>query len=128
MKKILLLLTLILIAFIAINRQRIYLRDPLAAVYRNEVKQDGAWVFINYSNDVLVQTGGVQTTGEYLVQGWNNTPGSPAELKCLLGLACLAETDHAPMTPFPGAKPATMTNRQVAFKDGSGTAVRITLR
>ncbi|WP_263382840.1 hypothetical protein [Granulicella arctica] len=127
MKKLLLLLTLILVVFIALNRQRIYLRDPLATVYRNDVKQEGAWVFINYSNDVLVQSGDITAVKQYLVQGWNSTPGTPTELKCLLAVACLAQEDHAPMISLSGATKAVMTNRQVSFTD-AGTAVRITLR
>jgi hypothetical protein len=128
MKRLLLLLTLVLVVFIALNRQRIYLRDPLGTVYRNEVKQDGAWVFINYSNDVLVQSGGITAVQQYLVQGWNGIPGTPVELKCLLAIACLAQEDHAPMMPLAGATKAVMTNRQVSFADGSGTVVHITLR
>jgi hypothetical protein len=68
MKPILFVLLLVLFAFIVINKERIYVRDPLAALYktepgkeakpgasteaRNEVKQVGAEVYINYQNDV----------------------------------------------------------------------------
>jgi hypothetical protein len=128
MKKLLLLLTVALVAFIAINRQRIYLRDPLGAVYRSEVKQDGAWVFINYNNDVLVQSGGITTIAEYLVQGWNGVPASPVEMKCVLGLACLAQADHAAAVPIEGASKAEMTNQEVSFADGDKAEIRIKLR
>ncbi len=128
MKRLLLLLTLVLVGYIAVNRQRIYLRDPVAAVYRGGVKQGGDWVFINYSNDVLVEAGGVAPVAEFLVQGWNGVPGVPGELKCVLGMACLAAADHAPMVPLAGANLAAMTNREVGFVDGDGVAVRVTLR
>ena len=128
MKKLLLLLTLALVVFIAISRERIYLRDPLGAVYRSGVKQDGAWVFINYSNDVLVQSGGITTIAEYLVQGWNGIPATPVEMKCVLGMACLAQSDHAAAVPIDGASNAVMTNREVTFVDGDKAAIQIKLR
>ena len=128
MKKLLLLLTVALVIFIGINRQRIYLRDPLGTVYRSEVKQDGAWVFINYNNDVLVQSGGITTIAEYLVQGWNEVPATPVEMKCVLGLACLAQEDHAAAVPLDGASKAEMTNQEVSFVDGEQAEVRIKLR
>ena len=128
MRTILVFLTLLAVTFIAINRQRLYLRDPLGAVYRNDVKQESARVFINYSNDVLVQQGDATRMVQYLVQGWNGVPGVPAELKCVQGMVCLAPADHAPMVPLLGASRALMTNRQVSFTDEMKTAVRVTLR
>ena len=128
MRKLLLLLTVALVVFIAVNRQRIYLRDPLASVYRSEVKQDGAWVFINYNNDVLVQSGGITTIAEYLVQGWNEVPATPVEMQCVLGMACLAQDDHAAAVPVGGASKAEMTNREVSFLDADKAEVRIKLR
>jgi hypothetical protein len=128
MRRILLLLTIALVVFIALNRQRIYLRDPLAAVYRNEVKQDGDWVFINYSNDVLVQSGGLQSMRQIVVQSFNGVPGVPAQMNCVLGVACLAQADQAPNTPLAVSKNAVMSNREVSFTESDGTKVRITLR
>jgi hypothetical protein len=128
MGKILAVVTLFLVIFVALNRQRIYLRDPLAAVYHNEVKEDGARVFINYSNDVLVQSGDFTHTKEILVQGWNGVPGIPVEMLCLQGLACLAQANHAPMVGWSGARTAVMTSKQISFEDGDGTSIRITLR
>lgn len=128
MRTTFLLIALLIVGFIVINRERIYLRDPLAAVYKDEVKVDGAEVFINYSNDVLVQVGHHMQMEEYLVQEWNGIPGVPVELRCLQGIACHAVADHAPTVPIAGATKAEMTNRQVSFRDGSGAAIRITLR
>jgi hypothetical protein len=128
MRRIVLLVTVFLVAFIAINRQRIYLRDPLGKVYRNEVKQDGAWVFINYSNDVLVESSEFPHAPQFLVQNWDKLPGVPMEMKCLLNMACLAEKDRQPMQSWHGARTATMTNREVSFVDGDDTRVWVTLR
>ncbi|NYF78500.1 hypothetical protein [Granulicella arctica] len=128
MRTILLVLTLVAVGYVAINRQRIYVRDPLGAVYRNEAKVDGAKVFINYSNDVLLQMGDGMQMEEYLVQGWNKMPGTPTELRCLQGLVCLTEADHAPMEPSVGASEAAMTNREVSFAENRATTFRITLR
>jgi hypothetical protein len=128
MRRILVMLTLALVVFFIIDRQRIYLRDPLGVVYHNDVKQEGARVFINYSNDVLVQTGDLDHMQQVLVQSWSGVPGVPDELKCLQQLACLSQADHAPMVSWPGATTAKMTNRQVSYVDGDGTRVRIVLR
>ena len=128
MRTFFLVLTLVAVGFIAVNRQRLYLRDPLGAVYRNDVKQPHTRVFINYSNDVLVQHGENLQMEEYAVQGWNGVPGVPVELKCLQELACLASADHMPMSPLAGSTRAQMTNRQVSFTDETNKSVRIVLR
>ena len=39
-KKILLLMLLVVIALIAVNRRRIYVRDPLATVYKTNARQN----------------------------------------------------------------------------------------
>ena len=122
MRKLLSLLALGFAVFVWMYRQRIFLRDPLGVVERGGVKQDGARVFINYSNDVLVQDGGRWV----LVQGWSGVPGVPARLNCIQGLACMTEAEHAEITPA-GTK-VEMSNRVVTFVDGEGVAVRVTLR
>ena len=55
MRKILIVGTLLLVVFVAVFRQRIFVRDPLGKVERNGVAQDGARLYINYSNDVMVE-------------------------------------------------------------------------
>ena len=55
MKKILIVGTLLLVIFVAVFRQRIFVRDPLGKVERNEVALDGVRLYINYANDVLVE-------------------------------------------------------------------------
>ena len=53
MKRIFALLLICLIVFIALRRQRIFLRDPLANVTRDGTAVGGVQVMINYTNDVL---------------------------------------------------------------------------
>src|ERR1700735_633814 len=94
-KRILWIVFLVVMAFIWVNRQRVYVRDPLATVYKNGVKQSGVQVFMNYSNDVLVE----QDAGRTLVQGWNKMPGTPADLTCLRWMACMTDAVHAGTLP-----------------------------
>ena len=89
MKMILLVVFLVVMGFVWVNRQRVYVRDPLAVVYRSqgseggpgEVKQSGVQVFINYSDDVLVEQDAQPGGYRILVQGWNKMPGTPGVLK-----------------------------------------------
>ena len=55
MRKLILLLVVVAVVFVVWNRQRLYVRDPLGSVVRDGVKEQGAQVLINYSNDVLLQ-------------------------------------------------------------------------
>ena len=138
MKKLLLLAFLILMGLILLNRQRVFVRDPLASVYRSAAadgsdaaKQTGVQVYINYSNDVLLVKEG---PGGYnlLVQHWNMMPGTPVELKCVHWMACLTDADHASMLPVQAAAnydpQVLMSDREVTFVDTKGGRVRVQLR
>jgi hypothetical protein len=133
-KKILLLAFLALMAFILINRQRVFVRDPLATVYRNNVKQAGVQVYINYSNDVLLVKEDNPGGYRLLVQNWSKMPGTPAELKCVHWMACLTNADRAGTLPmvFSGKGTydphVTMTNREISFVDADGAKVLVELR
>jgi hypothetical protein len=129
LRKILIVGTLLLVVFVAMFRQRIFLRDPLGKVERNGVAQNGTRLFINYSNDVLVEDA---TRHEFvLVQGWSALPGVPQHLFCLTGLLCWTDADRAAVFPVEGAGGTTraaMSAKEVTFVDGSGANVRVTLR
>jgi hypothetical protein len=145
MKTFLLLAFVMLLALILVNRQRVYVRDPLATVYRNDIKQSGVQVFINYSNDVLIEQD-AQPAYRTLVQEWNKMPGTPVMLRCLRWMACLADADHATTYPlgwngdhapsYPIDRKhigrydprVAMTSRAVSFVDGDGATVRVKLR
>ena len=137
MKKFLALVTLVLIVFVVLHRQRIFLRDPLATVTRDGVRVSGVTVMINYSNDVLLQDASAGKHRLYLVQNWNKQAEFPtASLTCVQGLACMTDADQATATAIvPGSRgrrPAwegvTMTNRRVEFVDEDGALVQVVLR
>ena len=128
MGKILLVLTVLLVAFVAVYRDRIYLRDPLGAVTRSGEKVPDAHVFINYDNEVLVQEqGGTQM---WAVQHWNGLQTVPAGLTCVQGMLCLAPAER--LTGENGtvlsSHEAVMTAREVNFVDGEGRPVQVALR
>jgi len=152
MKTILTILVVLSLALLIYNRQRIYLRDPLASVYRDEVKQSGVEVFINYSNDVLLQRDADPVPYSILVQEWNLKPGTPTRLTCLRWIACMTDADEATTVPLawtgksgsPTSDPARrgdkggdkgkydpkvfMTTREVTFIDSDASTVSIELR
>ena len=134
MKTIMIVAFLVLLALIFINRQRVFVRDPLATVYRNDVKQSGVEVFINYSSDVLLERD--SDSGSYwtLLQGWNRMPGTPTVLKCLRWMVCLTDADHATTLPMKWIGKGkynprvTMTTAEASFVDGDGATMQVELR
>ncbi len=150
MKTTLTVLVILFLAALFYYRQRIYVRDPLATVYRNDVKQSGVEVFINYSNDVLLEQEAPPAPYRILIQDWNKMPGTPMTITCLHWTACLTEADKTPTIPLtssvksgpPTSDPARrgdkskakydpkvfMTSREVTFIDADASAVRIDLR
>jgi hypothetical protein len=134
MKKIFLGTALILIALIAIYRDRVFLRDPLGTVYRNEAKVSGVQVFINSENDVLLLKDSEPDAYRVLLQHWDMVPGAPMHLTCVRWTACMTEADHAPIVALAsnahetyGPK-VTMTDPVVVFVNGDGAKMRVTLR
>ena len=127
LKRILIVLTVLLIVVVVVYRQRLFLRDPLGKVERNGVRVDGAGVFINYYNDVLIRN---SDGGFYLVQK-GSAPGTPMKLTCLQGMMCWTEADVAKVTPLGGVgyQPnVVMSDKEVSFQDGAGDGVRVVLR
>jgi hypothetical protein len=121
--------TVLLIIFVAIFRQRIFLRDPLGKVERNGIQQDGTRVFINYSNDLLLED--LTRNNRYLVEGWSKKPGVPKNLICIAGLACWTEQNEAEVFPLGGAPnqaQAAMSAKEVVFEDETGAPIRVKLR
>lgn len=129
MKTILIVGTVLLVIFVAVFRQRIFLRDPLGKVERNGIAQDGVRVYINYSNDVLVEDAAADK--RYLVEGWNGVPGVPKHLACLTALVCWTDANEASAFPLenpPNHVRAVMSAKEVTFADETGAGVRVTLR
>jgi hypothetical protein len=129
LKKILIVGVLLLAIFVAVFRQRIFVRDPLGKVEQNVVAQDNARLYINYSNDVLVEDAAQHRF--VLVQGWSGLPGVPQHLFCLTGLVCWTDADRAAVFPVEGIggrTRAVMNAKEVTFVDESGASVRVSLR
>jgi hypothetical protein len=120
---------LLLAIFVGVFRQRIFVRDPLGKVERNGAAQAGTRLYINYSNDVLVEDSARHQF--VLVQGWNARPGIPQHLFCLTGMVCWTDADKAAVFPVEGVgrrTPAVMSAKEVTFVDESGAKIRVGLR
>lgn len=128
MRKILLLLIVVFVVFLVIYRDRLFLRDPIAKLERNGVSQTGEAVYINFSNDILVQ----ENSGKrmFVIQHRDRLPHMPAGLTCIQGMACI--TPENPSTSESSAVVnghlATMTDRVVTFTDDDGVSVRVQIR
>lgn len=133
-KTIVTLALIVLLGLTIVFRQREYVRDPLAKVYRNDVQQDGVEVYQNWANDVLIQKQDSPGAFRILVQDWDQTPGTPVNLTCVQWLACLTSDDRAPKLPVAWtgkgkySPQVTMTNHEVSFVDGDGSKVRVELK
>ena len=127
MRKFIALLVLVAVVFVVWNRQRLYVRDPLGSVVRDGVKEQGAQVLINYSNDVLLQNYNAPMYVTLIQQG--NRVGTPAVLHCVAYAACLLDAD-VPEFLFTdeAAKVTTMTGKLVEYRDGKGRNTVVTLR
>ncbi|MBB5318584.1 hypothetical protein [Tunturibacter empetritectus] len=121
--------TLLLVIFVGVFRQRIFLRDPLGKMERNGVAVDGARLYINFLNDVLVEEPG--TERRYLVQRWSGVPGVPQILGCVQGLACWTDADHATVFLLDGrgaGARAVMSAKEITFVDETDARIRVQLR
>lgn len=117
MKKLILLLIVIAAVCILYNRQRLFLRDPLANVVRDGVKEQGAQVFINYNSDVMVENDNAPLYVELIAH--DDHTGAPQQLKCIHFVACLTDADLPTLLPWPaGLTVHSMSSRSVRFLDG----------
>jgi hypothetical protein len=126
-KKFILLLIVLAVVFIVWNRQRLYVRDPLGSVARNGVKEKGAQVFINYSNDVLLQNYNAPIYVTLVQHG--QTVGTPATIHCVAYVACLLDANVATLLEgTAGADATSMTGKMVEYRDLGGRDTVVTLR
>lgn len=134
MKIVFVVVLALIIVFVFVNRERLYIRDPIARVYRNGVKQSDVQVFMNASNDVLVEKDSQPGPYRVLVQGWDRAPGIPVTLSCIRWMVCMTDADHAATLPVPWTGSGTydpnvlMSTRAVSFVNGDGAQVLIELR
>lgn len=127
MKKFILLVVVAGVVFLVWNRERIYVRDPLGKVDRDGVNESGAQVYINYSNDVLLENYNAPMYVTLVQHG--ERVGTPATTHCVAYVACLLDADVATLLEgSEGEKAGLMDGRKVEFRDGEGRAVVVGLR
>jgi hypothetical protein len=126
MKKLLLLVLIVLVVFAVLNRDRIYVRDPLASVTRDAVAESGVQVYINHNNDVLLEH---DTAPAYMTLLQHGQPvGAPRLLPCIHFMACLTDAAIQPVLVLSrAAHIESMTSAQVAFRDDQGREAVVTL-
>jgi hypothetical protein len=106
-----------LFAFYA--RQQIYVRDFRANVTRNAIHEDGAQVFFNVSDDVLLEN---DNSPMYTTLIQHDLPvRTPAQLNCIHYLVCFIAKDGATLIGSErGAWVKIMTSDKVEFRDDQG--------
>jgi len=104
---------LVIVVFVAYNRNRLFVRDPLGSVTRNSAREAGAQVFINFSNDALIENDNAPMY-VFLVQHW---------------LLCMTDADVATMVqPQAPIAIEEMTNKAVHFVDSDKRNTVVALR
>jgi hypothetical protein len=126
-KKFILLLVVLAVVFLVWNRKRVYVRDPLGSVTRDGVKEQGAQVFINYPNDVLLQN---YNAPIYVTVVQHGQPvGTPATVHCVAYVVCLLDADVATLLDgTAGAAAISMSGKSVEYRDLGGRDTVVTLR
>jgi hypothetical protein len=121
------LLVVVAAVFVVWNRQRLYVRDPLGSVARDGVQEKGAQVFINYSNDVLLEN--YNAPMYVLLVQHGQRVGTPATLHCVAYVACLLDADVATLFAVDeGSKIGSMSGKVVEYRDANGRDTVVTLR
>lgn len=126
MKKLILLAIVLIAVFVVVERQRLYLRDPLATVTRDDVIQDHTRVYINYSNDVIVQHM-VAPVSLTIVQHGQHI-GTPRMLRGIHWLWYMTDGEQAGLVDTMKGPVVGMSGKLVEFKDDKGRDVKVKLR
>ena len=124
MKRVVIVGVVLLVVVAVMYRQRLFLRDPLGKVERNGMRVDGARVFINYYNDVLLENDNPPML--VMVVEKDQPVGVPTKLRCIHWLACLTDADAASALPL-NASIQSMSGKEARFRDESGRPWVITL-
>lgn len=129
LKRFLILVVLIVIV-LYFFRVRVFLRDPLGAVYRDGAKQDGVQVYMNQPKEILLIKGDDRT----MVQRWDRMPATPVKLTCLRWTMCFTDADNAPKVAgelkqnYTYDPKVVFTDTEIFFVDRSGAQMRVKLR
>jgi hypothetical protein len=124
-KKLIALLVLAAIVFVVWNRQRLFVRDPLASVMRDGAKVSGEQVYINFTNDVLLENDNPPM--QVLLVERGRPIGVPSRLHCVHWVGCLTDADAASTLPT-GGSIESMNAKSVSFRDSDGHAWVVSLR
>jgi hypothetical protein len=114
------------VVFVVVERQKLYLRNPLATVTVDDVVQSDNRVYINYSNDVLVEHT-VSPVTLTIVQK-NQHLGTPTLSWCLRWVGCLTDASPASLVQTMKGPVGEMSNRLVEYRDDDGHDVKVKLR
>lgn len=126
MKKLLLIVIVLLVAFIVVERHKLFVRDPLAKVTLDGQPVADMRVYINFDNDVMLEHT-VEPVSLVIAQHDQHL-GLPQFLHCLRWTACLTRGYPAELvTPMKGPI-VQMTNKVVEYKDDDGHDMVVTLR
>ena len=124
MKKLIVLLVILLVAFVVVERKRVFVRDPLASVTRAGEKVSGEQVYINFYNDVLLERDDPPMLVMLVEKG--QPVGIPTKLRCIHWIACLTDADAASTLPL-NASIESMSSKNVHFLDDDGKHWVVTL-
>lgn len=106
-------------------RQQIYVRDFRASVTRNGAVEDGAQVFLNLSDDVLLEN---DNAPMYITLLQHDRPvREPAQLNCVHFFVCFVANDGATLIGSDdGARLLQMTGDAAEYRatDGHDAVVR----
>jgi hypothetical protein len=127
MKRWVLLFLLLVALFAFYERAHLYVRDFRASVTRNGVKEDGAQVFFNLTDDVLLEN---DNNPMYITLLQHDKPvGEPAQLNCIHFFICLVAKDGAIVPGSEnGARIQSMTATGVKFRDDEKRDTIVTFR
>src|SRR6202021_1087332 len=90
-RKLILLRWVVAVVCVVWNRQRLYVRGGLGTGVRDGVKEQGAQVLINYSNDVLLQNYNAPMYVTLIQHG--DRVGTPVEMHWVAFVGCLRAGD-----------------------------------
>lgn len=126
MRRFIVLLALLAVVFVVWNRQRLYVRDPIASVLRDGMKEKGVQIYINFSNDVLLQNYNAPMYVELVQHGARI--GTPQTLHCIAYVACLLDADTpALLETGRSGNVVSMSGKRVEFREANGRSVKVTL-
>jgi hypothetical protein len=117
-KKFLFLLFAVAVVFVIWNRERLYVRDPLAVVTRDGVQEGGVQVYINYSSEILLENDRAPMYLTLVQKG--QRVGTPVGLRCLHYVVCRADSAVSPMVFEENSSVEMMSSKFVRFRGGEG--------